>query len=83
MSEYVFKKVQKVSAILWPSFLVSAATNALFFVFFDPQDLFFLADFSAMSVYSMGFLLLWAVTAATSLTTCLYLKPCHLTNKKS
>ncbi|CAC9485094.1 hypothetical protein [uncultured Gammaproteobacteria bacterium] len=82
MSEYVFKKVQKFSAILWPSFLISAITNALFFVFFDPQDLLFLANFSPISAYSMGFLFLWITTALTALTTCYYLRPCHLINKK-
>ncbi len=58
--------------ILWPSFIVAAIANAVFFTVFDPQEL---AAFgepvsgSRIAIYSIGFFAFWAVTAASSAAT--------------
>ena len=58
--------------ILWPSFLVAAAANALFFTVFDPVDFTLFGPFglSRLTAYSSGFLILWALGAASSAFTC-------------
>ena len=55
--------------ILWPSFLVAALANALFFAVFDPQDLIAFGEpvsAGRMAVYSTGFFAFWLVTAASA-----------------
>lgn len=54
--------------ILWPSFVVAGAANALFWTFFDPADFTLFGPFglSRMTAYSTGFLILWALSAASS-----------------
>ena len=81
MSAFSFSKIQQFSAILWPSFVVSGIANAVFFSLFDPKDLLFAANYSAIAVYSMGFLFLWTTTGLTAIFTCYYLRPCALINK--
>lgn len=55
--------------ILWPSFLVAAVAEMVFFAFFDPMDLTLFGEPLALSrtgVYSLGFFLLWLFAAASS-----------------
>ena len=63
--------------ILWPSFLVGAAANALFFTIFDPVDFTLFGPFglSRLTAYSAGFLLFWALGAASSAFTCFLQRP--------
>ena len=58
--------------ILWPSFLVAGIGNALFFTVFDPVDFMLFGPFglSRLTAYSAGFLILWALGAASSAFTC-------------
>ena len=59
-------------AILWPSFLASMVATGLFFSMFDPADLFpFGKDIaiSRMGFYTLGFFMVWALTAAASVGT--------------
>ena len=59
--------------ILWPSFLVAAIANAVFFTVFDPQELVVLGEpviLTRTAVYSIGFFAFWAVTATASALTC-------------
>jgi len=70
-------KVQKISAILWPSFIFAGAANSVFFTFLDPFKLFECtgtAPFSRIGAYSVGFLLFWLLCALSSLTTAYFLK---------
>jgi len=65
---------RKLTWVLWPSFLVACAAEALFFTLFDPGDLAVFGEtLSAghMAVYSIGFFLFWLMTAASSALTCL------------
>lgn len=59
--------------ILWPSFIVGGAGEALFFTIFDPKELYLFGEPSSLSrlgVYSIGFFLCWAFAAASSAFTC-------------
>ncbi|MBY0268824.1 MAG: hypothetical protein K2X06_03040 [Burkholderiales bacterium] len=59
--------------ILWPSFLVGGAAEAVFFTLIDPQELYLLGEpvhWSPTAVYSVGFFLFWMIAAASSAFTC-------------
>jgi len=61
--------MQKAIRILWPSFLVAAAAEMVFFALFDPGELSFFGqplELSRTAVYSIGFFLFWAFAAASS-----------------
>jgi hypothetical protein len=61
--------------ILWPSFLVAAAAEALFFTVFDPTELTFFGEvvnMSRIAAYSIGFFLFWAFAASSSALTCFF-----------
>lgn len=58
--------------VLWPSFLVAALAEGVFFTIIDPQELYLFGQpvhYSALATYSIGFLGFWLVCAASSLTT--------------
>lgn len=72
--------IQRIIAVLWPSFLTSGVATGLFFTAFDPNDLMMIsgqAEISRMGVYSIGFFLFWLLTAATCGLTCYFQKPCE------
>jgi hypothetical protein len=55
--------------ILWPSFLVAAAAEMVFFALFDPGELTFFGrplELSRTAIYSIGFFLFWGFAAASS-----------------
>ena len=77
-SEHRTPKAQQVIAILWPSFLISSLATILLFFVFDPRDL--LAsqehfELSRMGVYTIGFFLVWVLTAASSALTVYFERP--------
>lgn len=58
--------------VLWPSFLIAGIGAIVFFTIVDPQELYFLGEpvhFSLLATYSIGFIGLWIVCAASSLLT--------------
>jgi len=63
---------RQIMYILWPSFVVAGIANALFFTVFDPVEFTIFGPFglSRMTAYSAGFLILWALGAASSAFTC-------------
>lgn len=66
--------MQKIFAILWPSFIVAGIAEGLFFTVIDPQELYFFGQevhFSKIGMYSIGFFLFWLTCAASSLMTVL------------
>jgi hypothetical protein len=66
---------RKLIWILWPSFLVAAAAEAVFFTIFDPSDLTFFGEtltWSRVATYSLGFFLFWAFAACSSALTCFF-----------
>jgi hypothetical protein len=61
--------------ILWPSFIVAGAAEALFFTIFDPSDLRFFGEpleASRTAIYSIGFFLFWGFAATSSALTCFF-----------
>ncbi len=65
--------IQRVCAVLWPSFLCAGAAAALFFTAFDPLYMFIEYDVSRLGAYTVGFFLLWALTALSSAATLYFL----------
>lgn len=78
--------IQRIIAILWPSFLTSGIATILFFTAFDPQQLLLetrFADISRLGAYTVGFFLFWILTTVTSALTCYFRQPCDKTNRKT
>ena len=76
--------VQRVSAVLWPSFIAAGIANSLFFTFFEPQALLYAGGYPEMTntgVYSIGFFLFWLLTSLSSGMTSYFVKPCDEVNK--
>lgn len=75
--------IQRIIAILWPSFLTSGVATILFFTAFDPERLLMDTDFAEMSrlgAYTIGFFMFWILTTVTSAMTCYFRRPCDKTN---
>jgi len=71
--------IQRIIAVLWPSFLTSGVATGLFFTVFDPHDLTMLTGHlgvSRMAVYSIGFFMFWLLTSGTCALTCYFQRPC-------
>jgi hypothetical protein len=71
--------IQRVIAVLWPSFLTSGVATGLFFTLFDPLELMTLIgqlEMSRTAVYSIGFFMFWLLTSSTCALTCYFQKPC-------
>lgn len=70
-------KAIRLSAILWPSFLLAGAATMIFFAFVDPNELNLISfpdiKFSRELGYSLGFFLFWLMSAASSYLTALLL----------
>jgi hypothetical protein len=72
--------------ILWPSFLVAAAAEALFFTVFDPTELTFFGEVvnvSRIAAYSIGFFLFWALAASSSALTCFFQRGASEVNRSA
>lgn len=67
-----------ISAILWPSFMVAGVATMVFFAFVDPHELNLISfpriEFSRELGYTIGFFLLWLMTATASYLTALLLR---------
>jgi hypothetical protein len=76
--------VQRIVAVLWPSFITAGIATGLFFTAFDPHDLTALVDYPELSrtaVYSLGFFAFWLLTASSCALTCYFQKPCETPEK--
>lgn len=69
--------VQKIVAILWPSFLVAGLETILFFTFFDPDVIFSEHNITRLGAYSTGFLLFWLFSILPCILTLFFAKPCR------
>src|SRR5262245_40720383 len=68
----------RVLAILWPSFLVAAVAEMLFFATFDPHELTLFGEpleLSRLGVYTVGFFFFWGACATASALTVLLERP--------
>lgn len=71
--------VQRITSVLWPSFLTAGLATVVFFSVFDPLDLAQLADYPAISRqagYTLGFFAFWLLTASSCALTCYFRRPC-------
>ena len=62
-AENLTPRSQRIVAVLWPAFLVAGMLEMLLFACCDPLDLHWFGrtvDWSRDTVYSVGFLILWA-----------------------
>lgn len=69
--------MSKLYLVFWPSFMVAAVAEILFFAIIDPQDLYLFGKpvyFSNLATYSIGFFLFWAVCAASSFATSFFMR---------
>lgn len=63
---------QRVLWVLWPSFLMAAVAELLFFAAVDPHDISMFAvpvEAGRMTGYAIGFFFFWAICAAASALT--------------
>ena len=73
--------VQKVVAVLWPSFLMAGVATVIFFTVFDPQEISLCMGGSEpvdrLGAYTLGFFAFWLLTSVSSALTCYFRRPCH------
>ncbi|WP_374012918.1 hypothetical protein [Pseudoxanthomonas koreensis] len=71
--------VQRIGAILWPSFFAAGVATMVFFAFVDPTELeritFPHVELSRGVGYTIGFFTFWLATASSSLFTWILLRP--------
>ena len=77
--------VQRVGAVLWPSFFAAGVATMVFFALVDPLEL---RDMTFPDIqitrsmgYTIGFFMFWLATASSSLFTWLLLRPASRFNK--
>lgn len=76
-------RVQRIAAILWPSFILSGIATIMFFAYFDPVAMLACEGkplLSRLGGYSIGFFLFWLLTTASGLLTMYFLRPCPPVN---
>jgi hypothetical protein len=76
--------IQRVTAILWPSFLTAGVATVLFFTAFDPIELAALLgyeDITRTGAYSIGFFSFWVLTSFSCLVSGYFLRPCSRVNE--
>jgi len=77
--------IQRVGAILWPSFFAAGVATMVFFAFVDPlalRDMTFPdLPISRELGYTVGFFAFWGATASSSLFTWLLLRPASRFNR--
>jgi len=71
--------VQRVGAVLWPSFFAACVATMVFFAFVDPTELGTIT-FPQLLVsrewgYTLGFFMFWSCTFGSSLFTWILLRP--------
>ncbi len=75
---------QRVLPILWPAFLMAGVLEMLVFAMVDPSELNWIGgdalDWPRQSVYTVAFLVFWAVTALSGAITTLLLLPSREVN---
>lgn len=72
--------------VLWPSFVVAAIAEGIFFTVIDPQELYLFGEpvrLSKIATYSIGFFGFWAVCASSSFMTCFLQRSAAEVNKGS
>ena len=76
-------RIQRIVAVLWPSFLTAGVAMILFYWVFSPGEVFpelAASGVSNMAFYSVSFLFLWLTCLASCLLSCYFLRPCNRCN---
>jgi len=75
--------MQKVIAIMWPSFLTAGVATILFFTAFDPELLMAMRGYeiTRLGGYTIGFFLFWLLTSSSCFLTCYFQRPCDDVDK--
>lgn len=73
--------LQRVIAILWPSFITAGIATIILTTAFDPQSLLLEYDISLFGGYSICFFVFWLFGVFTAMATCFFLMPCSIFNK--
>lgn len=77
----------RMGAVLWPAFLMAGVIEMLIFAVVDPSDLRWFGqepvDWPRETIYSVTFLLCWAVTGLSSGLTALLALPADEVNRRS
>ncbi|MFZ4536746.1 hypothetical protein [Propionivibrio sp.] len=58
--------------VLWPAFIAAGIAEVVFFTVIDPKQLYLLGqpvELSAITTYSIGFLMFWLICTGSSLMT--------------
>ena len=69
--------VQRVSAVLWPAFIMAGVATGVFFTFFDPITLLGCEGeppLSRTGAYTLGFFMFWLLCIASSTGTSYFLR---------
>ena len=64
---------QRIMWVLWPAFMVAAATEVLFFAFIDPGEIVLFGnpvELGPTATYSLFFFFFWAMASCSSALTC-------------
>jgi len=72
-------RIQRIIAVLWPSFLTAGVATVMLFILFSPDEMFpeqRAAGTSSLAIYSLSFLFLWATTLLACVMSCYFLRPC-------
>ncbi|GMR19896.1 MAG: hypothetical protein BMS9Abin36_0491 [Gammaproteobacteria bacterium] len=78
-------RIQRIIAVMWPSFLVAGLANIFFFIAFDPEQLLQntrFADVSRLGAYTVGFFLFWLLTSSSCMLTCYFQRPCNSQDRR-
>jgi len=65
-------RLRRAIGVLWPTFLVAAAAEMIFFSLFDPIEMHFLGEeheLSRIAAYTVGFFSFWILGIVSSLMT--------------
>lgn len=76
--------MSKLLTIFWPSFVSAIFGEFVFFALIDPQQLYLLGEpvnWSPAAVYSVGFLMFWALTALAVALCLMFQKPASELNQ--
>ncbi len=76
--------VQRITNILWPSFIAAGVATVVFFTLFDPMDLQILGqqvEVGRTAAYSVGFFGFWMLGALSSGMTCFFQRTSAEINK--
>ena len=82
MSTNEIPVIQRVIAILWPSFVTAGIATILLTTAFDPEVIFVDYDVTRLGVYSITFFVFWLFGSITAMTTCFFLRPCATVGKQ-